>query len=60
MRDGWGGPAGENWVVRDAPIGSPCGHGAGVTGALDWIAANGVADPDCYSWLSRDKGYAHV
>ena len=58
MRDGWGGPAGENWVVRDAPIGSPCGHGAGVTGALDWIAANGVADPDCYSWLSRDKDYA--
>jgi hypothetical protein len=58
LRDGWGGPTGENWVVRDGPTATPCAHGAGVTGALDWVTANGLADPDCYAWASRDKVYA--
>lgn len=58
MRDGWGGPTGENWVVRDGPANTPCAHGAGVTGALDWIAANGLADPDCYPWSAADQTYA--
>jgi len=58
LRDGWGGPTGENWVVRDGPKATPCVHGAGVTDALDWIAANGLADPDCYSWSAADKSYA--
>ena len=58
MRDGWGGPTGENWVVRDGPANTPCVHGAGVTGALDWMAANGIADPDCYPWSFSDMTYA--
>lgn len=58
LRDGWGGPTGENWVVRDGPKATPCAHGAGITGALDWVAANGLADPDCYAWLNADKDYA--
>ena len=58
MRDGWGGPTGENWVVRDGPKATPCAHGAGVTGALDWITSNGIADPDCYPWAAADKNYA--
>ena len=58
LRDGWGGPTGENWVVRDGPNATPCAHGAGVTGALDWVTANGIADPDCYRWASMDKTYA--
>jgi len=58
LRDGWGGPTGENWVVRDGPANTPCVHGAGVTGALDWVTANGLADPDCYSWAPTDKAYA--
>ncbi len=58
LRDGWGGPTGENWVVRDGPKATPCAHGAGVTGALDWVTANGIADPDCYAWSSVDKNYS--
>jgi len=58
MRDGWGGPTGENWVVRDGPKATPCVHGAGITGALDWIVGHGLADPDCYSWSAADKTYA--
>ena len=56
LRDGWGGPTGENWIVRDNA--APCSHGAGVTGALDWVTAHGIADPDCYAWASMDKTYA--
>jgi hypothetical protein len=26
----------------------------GVTGALDWIVKNGVADPDCYGYVGAD------
>ena len=58
MRDGWGGPTGENWVVRDGPTATPCVHGAGITGALDWITANGIADPGCYPWSAADRAYA--
>jgi hypothetical protein len=58
LRDGWGGPSGENWVVRDGPNATPCAHGAGVGGALDWVTANGLADPDCYAWSGMDKTYA--
>ena len=58
LRDGWGGPTGENWVVRDGPQNTPCVHGAGVTGAMNWITANGIADPGCYAWSSVDKTYS--
>lgn len=58
LRDGWGGPTGENWVVRDGPKNTPCVHGAGVTGAMDWIAANGIADPGCYPWSATDRNYS--
>jgi hypothetical protein len=56
LRDGWGGPTGENWIVRDGF--APCEHGAGVTGALDWVAEHGIADPDCYAWSPADELYA--
>jgi hypothetical protein len=58
LRDGWGGPTGENWVVRDGAQNTPCVHGAGVTGALDWIQKNGIADPGCYPWSAMDRNYA--
>ena len=58
LRDGWGGPTGEDWIKRDGPNATPCAHGAGITGALDWVTANGIADPDCYAWLGADKVYA--
>ena len=58
LRDGWGGPTGENWIVRDGPKATPCAHGAGITGALDWVTANGLADPDCYPWSGADMTYA--
>ena len=55
LRDGWGGPLGENWIVRDGV--APCAHGAGVSGALDWIVNNGLADPDCFPWSPMDVAY---
>jgi C1A family cysteine protease len=56
VRDGWGGKLGEDWRKRDGI--APCAHGAGVDGALDWIVANGIADPDCFPWASSDRDYA--
>jgi len=49
IRDGWGGEAGENWAVTDHI--TPCQKFNSVTGALDWIVKNGVADPDCYRYV---------
>ena len=49
IRDGWGGEAGENWAVTDHI--TPCHKFNSVTGALDWIVKNGVADPDCYRYV---------
>ena len=57
LRDSWGGPVGENWVVRDGPKATPCAHGAGVTGALDWVVGFGIADPGCYPWFAGDHAY---
>ena len=56
LRDGWGGRLGEDWRKRDKVL--PCAHGAGVTGALDWIKNNGLADPDCFAWSPKDREYA--
>lgn len=56
IRDGWGGKFGEDWRTRDMV--APCAHGAGVSGALDWIVNNGAADPDCFPWSSSDLDYA--
>lgn len=55
IRDGWGGEAGENWAVTDHIM--PCQKFNGVTGALDWIVKNGVADPDCYGYVGADHLY---
>jgi hypothetical protein len=55
VRDGWGGRLGEDWRTRDNT--APCQHGAGFDGALNWIVANGIADPDCFPWSSMDVDY---
>lgn len=50
VRDGFG--ASINLRQRDmVPL---CDHGAGITDALDWAVAAGVADPGCYAWTTAD------
>jgi hypothetical protein len=55
IRDGWGREAGENWAVTDHI--TPCQKFNSVTGALDWIVKNGVADPDRYRYVGADHPY---
>ncbi len=38
-------------------MGSKCANGGDPAAALDWIAAHGICDPDCYPWKTTDPPY---
>ncbi len=38
-------------------MGAKCANTGDPAAALDWIAAHGICDPDCYPWATNDPPY---